>query len=100
MSKAKKPTFRERLACMLEIPRDLAFQDCIITWIGEREILLENYRGIQEYRSDHLLVQTQKGNLHIQGTSISILSYTEHEMQISGEIQAIFYEKQHQSSGR
>ena len=52
MKRAKKATMRERLADLLELPGDLAYNGCIITLIGEREILLENYRSILEYRSD------------------------------------------------
>lgn len=61
MKRAKKATVRERLADLLELPGDLAYNGCIITLIGEREILLENYRSILEYRSDHLLVLTGNG---------------------------------------
>ena len=42
MKRAKKATVRERLADLLELPGDLAYNGCIITLIGEREILLEN----------------------------------------------------------
>ena len=54
MKKIKITTVRECLADLLELPGDLAYHGCIITLIGEREILLENYRSILEYRSDHL----------------------------------------------
>lgn len=50
MKKIKITTVRECLADLLELPGDLAYHGCIITLIGEREILLENYRSILEYR--------------------------------------------------
>ena len=49
MKKIKITTVRECLADLLELPGDLAYHGCIITLIGEREILLENYRSILEY---------------------------------------------------
>ena len=77
MKKIKITTVRECLADLLELPGDLSYHGCIITLIGEREILLENYRSILEYRSDHLLVLTANGRIRIQGVSLSVLYYTE-----------------------
>lgn len=92
MKKAKSITVRERLAGFLELPGDLAYNGCIITLIGEREILLENYRSILEYHSDHLLVLTGHGKIRIQGVSLRVLYYTELEMKVTGQITSVLYE--------
>lgn len=92
MKRAKKATVRERLVDLLELPGDLAYNGCIITLIGEREILLENYRSILEYRSDHLLVLTGNGKIHIQGVALHVLYYTELEMKVTGQITSVLYE--------
>ena len=75
MKKIKITTVRECLADLLELPGDLAYHGCIITLIGEREILLENYRRIR-----------------IQGVSLSVLYYTELEMKVTGQITSVLYE--------
>ena len=85
MKKIKITTVRECLADLLELPGDLAYHGCIITLIGEREILLE-------YRSDHLLVLTANGRIRIQGVSLSVLYYTELEMKVTGQITSVLYE--------
>ena len=46
MSKRKSVPWKERLAQSLQIPRDLICQESVITLMGAREILVENYRGI------------------------------------------------------
>lgn len=92
MKKIKITTVRECLADLLELPGDLAYHGCIITLIGEREILLKNYRSILEYRSDHLLVLTANGRIRIQGVSLSVLYYTELEMKVTGQITSVLYE--------
>ena len=89
MKKIKITTVRECLADLLELPGDLAYHGCIITLIGE---LLENYRSILEYRSDHLLVLTANGRIRIQGVSLSVLYYTELEMKVTGQITSVLYE--------
>ena len=87
MKKIKITTVRECLADLLELPGDLAYHGC-----GEREILLENYRSILEYRSDHLLVLTANGRIRIQGVSLSVLYYTALEMKVTGQITSVLYE--------
>ena len=64
MKKIKITTVRECLADLLELPGDLSYHGCIITLIGEREILLENYRSILEYRSDHFSTDRKWKNTH------------------------------------
>ena len=78
MKKIKITTVRECLADLLELPGDLSYHGCIITLIGEREILL--------------LVLTANGRIRIQGVSLSVLYYTELEMKVTGQITSVLYE--------
>lgn len=59
MKEKKTSHWKEHLVESLQIPRDLAFQESVITLTGEHEVLLENYRGILEYTETHLLVLTR-----------------------------------------
>lgn len=85
--------WKENLAETLKIPRDLAFQDSVITLTGDTEILLENYRGILEYNQTNILVQTNRCRIRIQGEKLEVLYYTNDEMKISGKFSVISYEK-------
>ena len=75
MKRAKKATVRERLADLLELPGDLAYNGSIL-----------------EYRSDHLLVLTGNGKIRIQGVALHVLYYTELEMKVTGQITSVLYE--------
>lgn len=93
MKNANKPTIKERLSSLLDLPGDLAYDDCMVTLVGKRELLIENYRNILEYDTDHLLILTSSGRIRIHGTSLLVCYYTEFEMKVTGQITAIFYEK-------
>ena len=93
MKKQKNPRFRETLVQSLKFPRDLVFQESVMTLTGECEILLENYKMIQEYTRDHLLVQAKDYRIRIEGQELKVLYYTSDEMRISGRITTISYER-------
>lgn len=92
MGKRKSVPWKERLAQSLQIPRDLICQESVITLMGAREILVENYRGILEYTEDHLLILTRQCKIRIQGENLEVLYYTSEEMKVSGRILDITYE--------
>lgn len=93
MKGKKTAQWKESLIESLQIPRDLAFQEPVITLTGEREVLLENYRGILEYTENHLLVLTRHCKIRIRGEHLEVLYYTNDEMKVSGQITEISYEK-------
>ena len=64
----------------------------MITLMGAREILVENYRGILEYTEDHLLILTRQCKIRIKGENLEVLYYTSEEMKVSGRILDITYE--------
>ena len=93
MKEKKTAHWKELLVESLQIPKDLAFQESVITLTGENEILLENYRGILEYTETHLLIQTRRCRIRIMGKHLEVLYYTNDEMKVTGQITEIFYEK-------
>lgn len=92
MKKKKVSHWKEHLVESLQLPKDLVFQESVITLLGEREILLENYRRILEYNREHLLILTSRCKIRIQGKNLEVLYYTNDEMKVSGQILDIMYE--------
>ena len=85
--------WRKSLAESLKLPKDLIFQDAVITLTGDTEILVENYRGILEYSQCHILVQANRSRIRIQGEHLESLYYTNDEMKICGKFSAVSYER-------
>jgi YabP family. len=86
------PTYLEQLSSRLNLPADILAGAPIITATGRNEICLENYKGIIEYNGNLVKVQTKVCKICIEGKHLNILYFTEDEMRITGQIQAIYYQ--------
>ncbi len=75
----------------LHLPKDYVLGSAIVTITGNRELFIENYRGILEYTCESLMIQTKTCKIHIQGSRLAIEYYTNEEMKITGCIGKIYY---------
>lgn len=88
----KKERFQETVASSLELPGDLVFAEPVLTMIGQREICIENYRGILSYSQTSLQILTRKGKVTIKGENLTVFYYREEEMKVGGKIAGILFE--------
>jgi len=86
------PTYLEALSSKLNLPADILAGAPVITATGRNELRVENYKGIIEYNTNHIKVQTKVCKVCIEGKHLNILYFTEDEMRITGYIQAIYYQ--------
>lgn len=91
--KREKSPLKSRMAKALQIPSDVAFQECFMNLQENQKILLQNFYHILEYTSQEILIQTTHHKIRIQGNTLEIDYFTKDEIQISGNIQMICYEK-------
>ena len=77
-------------ACNL--PKDAMLGYPITNIMGNKELRIENYRGILEYDSEMIRIQTKLGQIKILGTDLKIEYYANDEMKIVGEIHQIEFE--------
>lgn len=89
----KRNRWKENLVTALEVPRDLAYRDAIITVTGKNLAIIENYRSILRYTREEIIVLTLRGKVTICGQRLEIPCYTPEEMQITGCISGIFLER-------
>ena len=85
----KTASFREHVISSMEIPRDLAYRDVLVSLTGSTRLCIENFRSILEYTPSRILVLTKNGRLQISGSSLEMQSYTNDEMLITGHITEI-----------
>lgn len=83
--------FREHLAEKMKLPGDLVLGAAVLTVTGRKEAYIENYRGIIEYTSERIRLQTKTCQMTLCGEGLHIDYYTEDEMKISGQIGEIRY---------
>ena len=73
---------------ILEVPRELTDNSPKITIIGFDEMLIENYKGILEYEEFYIKVNTNLGNININGFNLDLQQATEDDILIKGKIES------------
>lgn len=79
------------------IPKDVCAGDVKIAITGNRELYIENYRGILEYTDQCMVLQTKNGFLKIAGKKLQIAFYTNEDMKITGFLNCIEFDKEQTS---
>lgn len=85
----KASHLKEEIVSSMEIPRDLAFKEALVTVTGNNRLCIENYRNILEYKENCILVLSKNGRVRVSGSRLEILYYTNDEMVITGHIREI-----------
>ncbi len=63
----------------------------IVTVTGNREAFIQNYKGILEYNTQTIVLQGKNCKICFEGKRLSIDYYTNEDMKISGNIDAVRY---------
>ena len=92
MKRNYENNLKAKLVDELDLPKDLYLGCPLQTLSGNREMLIENYRGILIYTREVVLVQAKTIRIRIEGKNLVIQYYTNDEMKISGIIKRIIYE--------
>ena len=88
----KEHIVKEQVANVLNLPHDLVLGKAILSFIGNTEIYIENYKGISEFNTNEIKVETKTGFIQFKGRNLSIHYYTTDEMKIIGTILEVKFE--------
>jgi len=83
----------QALAGLLEIPQDIVLDLPRITMLGNKQVLVENHKGIIEYTSSLLRIRLNQGELVIGGENLSLGSLQSEQLFVEGVIAEIRYEQ-------
>ena len=75
------------------IPKEVSINDPKVTVFSLGKILVENFKGIVLYSNTNIEINTSKYFLKIKGEKMTINYMTKEELEISGVIQSIEFEK-------
>ena len=85
----QKRGFMESLSGVLEIPKDTLIDIPKIEMLGNREFLIESYKGIIEYSQSVVKVNTSKNVITLIGKDMQIKSMSAYELLIRGKIDSV-----------
>ena len=87
----KKPVdyIKKGISDLLELPRDIMLDLPKITMVGNLQLYIENHKGIIEYCTQTIRVNTRAGMLVVTGNKLIIKTIVTEEIVITGEIESI-----------
>jgi sporulation protein YqfC len=84
MKKGSK--FGERVAGFLEIPLDTVADWPRIVMDANRDVTIQNHRGVIEYDRNTVRLNTKLGEIKISGVNLALVSAVKDEIVIEGKI--------------
>ena len=87
--KRKKESVLERTAQVFDLPGDLVAGLPRMELIGDRELRMENHKGILAYGTDEIHVSGGKLIIKIRGSNLELRAMNASELLITGEIAGI-----------
>ncbi|HKM05272.1 MAG TPA: YabP/YqfC family sporulation protein [Lachnospiraceae bacterium] len=82
---------KEIIISSLQLPKDIVYHAAVVTILGNRDVHIENYRGILEYSNKTIVIQAKDCKICICGSNLLIQYYTNEDMKVSGKISGIQY---------
>jgi len=77
----------EKIVKPLEFPQELVFPK--VTILSDKEITVENYKGIIEYEENLLRINTEVFIIKIEGAGLLIKNINDDELIINGRVKNI-----------
>jgi sporulation protein YqfC len=81
------------LAGLLEIPQDIVLDLPRVTMLGNKQVMVENHKGIIEYNSVLLRIKLNQGELVIGGENLILGGLQPELLLVEGVINEIRYEQ-------
>lgn len=88
-----KINLKEKMAELLELPKEIVLDLPKITMFGDKNLIVENYKGIIEYDNNRIRVNTGKGIIMVSGDRLVIKEITSEDLMIEGEILSLEFLK-------
>jgi sporulation protein YqfC len=88
-----KTGLKEKFAEMLELPKEIVLNIPKVTIVGNKDMMIENYKGVMEYEDGRIRVNTGTGVVKVTGARLLIREITSEDIIISGDIHALEFIK-------
>jgi len=82
----------QKLAGLLEIPQDIVMDLPRITMLGNKQLLVENHKGIIEYTPSLVRIKLSQGELIVKGSGLTLGNFQAEQILIEGTVREIQYD--------
>lgn len=83
---------RHKLVRALDLPSEAAEGETRVQLLGRERMLVENHRGIYEYRGDLVRLKCADGMMRISGDGLILQELSRSRLFVGGSISGFFYE--------
>ena len=88
-----KVGLKEKFAEMLDLPKEIVLNIPKVTIVGNKDMMIENYKGVMEYEDTRIRVNTGTGVVKVTGARLLIREITSEDIIISGDVHALEFIK-------
>ncbi len=92
--KVQKNTLREKMAESLDASKEVILDAAKLTFVGDRELVVENYKSIAEYSEDKIVIEANPSQIKILGEGLTIKGMARELLYIKGRIQTLEFKKE------
>ncbi len=85
--------FRENIAEKWGLPKDVICDLPRLSLVGDKEIFIENHKGILEYTSGSVRIKMHDGLMNIKGEKLRIREMQTDRLLVTGDFIGVEYEK-------
>lgn len=85
---------KEKVSDKLNMPKDIVLNMPVIRVVGDKEILVENHKGLLEYTSSTLKLKSNLGNIVLKGSGFQIKDISDENIYISGTMESLNFVKE------
>ena len=71
----------------LELPKEILLHLPLISFIGQEEVTIENYKGILEYSEETVRIGTAAGVLRLEGQGLCLKQLSAECMVVTGRVE-------------
>lgn len=86
-------SFREYIADEWQLPKDVVMDLPKVSVSGDKEIFVENHKGIADYTDKLISVKMKDGLMCVHGNSLRIIAMNRESIVINGNFERIDYKK-------
>jgi sporulation protein YqfC len=84
-----KPELKSRVTELLDLPKEVVLNIPKLTLLGDGELVIENYKGVIEYDTERVRVNTGSGVIKITGERLMIKEITSEDIMVNGKIKSL-----------
>lgn len=82
----------QKLARVFELPEDIITDIARLTLLGNKQLLIENHKGIIEYAPGQIRVKLNDATLVVKGERLSLGNLQTEQILIEGTVEEIHYD--------